>query len=166
VTPSLYLDYAQRLLDCACAALEETTCGCPDWKAVIVGTVAWDACCEGMLYVAVGSVFPSLNFPEPATTRQPCMAPLAGTLTVGVARCAPTFDDQGNPPTCQQEQASAATAYEDAYAIMRGVVCCLHADRRLYDGVAGTQSFLGPLGGCVGSELTVTLSLVDPPPSA
>jgi hypothetical protein len=165
VTPSLYLDYAERLLACACAALEGTTCGCPDWKSVIVGTVAWDSCCEGMLYVGVGTVFPTTDFPDAATTPLPCGAELAGTLTVGVARCAPTFDDLGNPPTCAEEQASAAIAYEDAYAIMRGVLCCLHEDRRLYRGIVGTQTFLGPLGGCVGSELSVTLNLVEPPPT-
>lgn len=160
---STYFDLAAHLLGCVCEALEETTCGCPEWRAVVAGQPSWDVCCEGQLYVAVENVYPSLVFP--AATAEPvrCGAPLAATLVVGIARCAVSMDDRGNPPTCEAQSSQAVRVYEDAEAVMRGTICCLAELSRDALSVVGAQSFIGPSGGCVGSELRVSVQLVTLP---
>jgi len=165
VIPDLIVRLTQEVLDCCCSALEKTICGCPDRAFVSAGAVAWDRCCDGgQLWVGVERVFAYDRFPAPATVVN-CMPPLAADLVVGILRCAPTVNDQGEAPSCDALSASAAQVYEDAYAVVNGVLCCLvptHKERLF---VMGAQRPVGPAGGCVGTELRLTVALVDPPPS-
>lgn len=152
---------AEWLLDCACAALEDSPCGCPDWLAVVAGTPSFDACCDtGQLYVVATSLFPAgESFPFPADGPVRCGAGLTSLFTVGIVRCAPTMNDRGDPPTCAVQAESAAQVYSDGMAVMTGLLCCLYEARQTLTGMVTAQRYVGPSGGCVGSETTVALSL-------
>jgi hypothetical protein len=165
VTPDLLTRLTQELLDCTCAALEKTACGCPCYAFVSAGTVAWDKCCDGgQLWVGIDRIYAYDRFPAPATGAIMCSPPLAADIVIGVLRCAPTLSDQGEPPSAEALSASSAQVYEDAYAVVNGVLCCLVPTQRERLFVMGNQRPLGPQGGCVGSELRLTVALVDPPP--
>jgi len=163
--PDLIVRLTQELLDCCCSALEKTACGCPGRAFVSAGAVAHDDCCacDGQLWVGVERVFAYDRFPAPAGMLT-CLPPLAADIVIGVIRCAPTVDDNGNPPTVDALNASSAQVYEDAYAVMNGVLCCLAPTSKARPAVIGNQRPVGPAGGCVGTELRLTVALVDPPP--
>jgi hypothetical protein len=166
VTPDLLERLAQSLLDCACTALEATTCGCPCHVFISAGAVAWDRCCDdGMLWVGIDRLYAYERFPAPATGAVMCMPPLAADLTISVLRCAPTLSDQGDAPSVEALTTSSAQVYEDAYAIITAVVCCLAPYARARPFVIGNQRPLGPSGGCTGTELRFTVALTDPPPN-
>lgn len=165
MTPDLLVRLTQGLLDCVCEALEQTTCGCPGRAFLSAGNVAWDQCCAtGQLWVGVDRLYAYDRFPTPATGIMTCAPPLAVDITIGILRCAPTLDEQGNAPTAEKLTLSAAQVQEDQYAITNGVICCLSEHSRLQPWVLGGQRPLGPQGACVGSELKVIVALVDPPP--
>lgn len=164
MTPDLLVRLTQELLDCACSALEKTACGCPCRAFVAAGAVAWDSCCDGgQLWVGIDRIFAYGNFPAPAGVAT-CMPPLAADLSIGVLRCAPTLNDQGEAPTAAQLTTSGAQVWEDAYAVITAIACCLGEHARARPFVMGNQRPLGPAGACVGSELKVTVALTDPPP--
>lgn len=170
-------DVAQRLLECACEALDETEAGCPDRACVINGAIAWDNCQCGQLTVAMQTAYASSNFPTPAATTATtfgaakCGHPIvARTYMVTILRCAPTSDDHGNPPSCEDLSEAAATADEDASAVYSAIQCCLadmfatrdEQGRRLIMGWSvGTQNFVGPEGYCAGSQFPVTVGLLN-----
>jgi hypothetical protein len=164
VTPDLLVRLTQELLDCACSALEKTTCGCPSRAFVSWGAVAWDRCCDdGMLWVGIDRVFAYERFPAPAGVVT-CQPPLAADLVIGVLRCAPVVNDQGEAPSVEKLMLSSAQNEEDAYVLMNGVLCCLAEAGKMRPFVVGNQRPLGPAGGCIGSELRLTVALTDPPP--
>jgi hypothetical protein len=165
VTPDLLTRLTQELLDCTCSALEKTQCGCPDYAFVSAGVVAYDHCCDGgQLWVGIDRVFAYDRFPAPAGILN-CTPPLAADIVIGILRCAPTLNDKGEAPSAETLTASSAQVYEDAYAVVQGVLCCLVPTQRERLFVMGNQRPLGPQGGCVGSELRLTVALVDPPPN-
>jgi hypothetical protein len=164
MTPDLIVRLTQELLDCVCASLEKTSCGCPCRAFVASGTVAWDSCCDGgQLWVGVDRIYAYGTFPAPAGIVT-CSPPLATDIVIGVLRCAPTINDQGEAPSAAALSASSAQVYEDAYAVTNGVLCCLTPTARQRPFVMGNQRPIGPQGGCVGTELRLTVALVDPPP--
>lgn len=165
MTPDLIVRLTQELLDCACSALEKTDCGCPGRAFVAAGTVDMTQCCsDGQLWVAIDRIYAYDRFPSPAGVVT-CMPPLAADLSVAILRCAPTGNDQGDAPTCRELNDSSAQVYEDAYAVMTAVTCCLAEAGKMRPFVIGAQRPLSPSNGlCVGSTLAVTVALTDPPP--
>lgn len=154
----------EALLDCACEALSQTRCGCPDCRFVAAGTVAWDRCCDGgQLWVGVERLFTYERFPTPIATPTNCSAQLAADLTVTVLRCAPVPDENGNAPSPAVLSAAALGIYEDMEAVMRGVLCCLHPGRKCRPFVITGHRPLGPMGGCTGSEMRLTVAVPDRP---
>lgn len=156
---------ADTLLDCACEALAQTTCGCPNCSFVAVGTVAWDNCCDGgQLWVTVDRMFPYERFPSPATGAPVlCGTQLAADLVITVLRCAPQPDENGNAPSPEVIQVAALGIYEDMEAVMSGVLCCLSPTKKCRPFVITSHRPLGPAGGCQGSELRLTVALPDHP---
>lgn len=142
----------------------------PVGRACIVpgAQVAWDDCCAGQLTVAVIRTYLSDNFPAeysaaPQVLASPCGPPwLVAELAVQAIRCTPTVDDQGQPPSCQALDASAAGLLADAWQVRQGVTCRLaelFADDQLVDYRVSAQMTLGPEGGCVGSQLGLLVCL-------
>jgi len=117
-----------------------------------------DECCEGVAWVRLVAVYPSSNFPNPDTAWSSC-GPLqwAAILEMGVARCAPT-PDENEIPSADEWNALAEAVLGDA-AAMRRALCCfadLEADR-MY--LPGLWQPLPVEGGCVGGVQTVTIAI-------
>lgn len=169
-------DIATKIKDCIVPYLEGTTEGLPDRVCVTAGLIAWDDCECGQLAVTMVRKnevntpnVPRTAAPDPG--RRGCGPPLMQMdFLVSMLRCAPTGPENeagiAEPPSCQQLDDAARIATEDAWAVMAGTICCLSAavkDRlpngtHLYtDFTIGTQTFVGPNGACMGSELPVSV---------
>lgn len=173
-------DIAQQLLECACEALEETEAECPDRSCVVAGALAWESCGDescGQLSVQLVNQFASSSFPTPAATtagqfggRDCGHALVVASFTITILRCAPTGGPNGEPPSCESLSAAAQTAAIDAEAIMYATACCLSTmyaerdenGRRLIENwLTGTQTYVGPAGGCGGSALPVQVAIIN-----
>ncbi|GAA4567020.1 hypothetical protein [Planotetraspora kaengkrachanensis] len=156
------------LLACVCHALEVTAeevegqPGCPYRSCVVAGAVAWDGCSDpcsndaagGQLTVSVARMYPSSTFPTKDQTVRglrgcPQVSTTAAELVVTPLRCAPTVDERGCPPSCEEFEAAARVPRVDAVTVYNAVLCCLPttAGRRGRQFVMGQQRFLGPEGG-------------------
>ena len=130
-----------------------------------------DLCCEGLAYVALEDTFPSSeSFPDQDIIRQAntaCSpAGWAQIIRMGIIRCVPVGDENGEPPTdAEWNAAFVQNAYDSA--ALRKASCCL----RLWV-VNGVDFWLGmssviqrqiqanPNGGCV--ERSVTMAIQFP----
>ena len=127
----------------------------------------WDACgetgdgAEGQAWIAVPRVYPSDNFPSETIDAHRCFPRgYAAELTVGVLRCAATIDSAGDAPTSEQVTADALKVSRDRALALDAIVCCLigdDADPGIYR--MGAWTPLGPDGGCVGGQWTVTVAV-------
>lgn len=135
-------------------------------------TESTDICCEGLAYVSMGDQFISFaSFPEADIVRQAnqrCALPAwAVQLRLGIIRCVPSLDDNGNPPTCDEENLAFQQEILDAKAL-RWAACCLRSWV-----LGGTEpAFLGMqmtidrqqktvLGGCMERYVPVTVQFTD-----
>ncbi|WP_371793824.1 hypothetical protein OIE91_11140 [Streptomyces albidoflavus] len=188
LTPNAVHDAAEAVLGCVCAALDaaaeevEGQPGCPCRACVVPGTVAWDGCeadpcgqpsadAPGQLTVSVARLYPSSLdlFPgeaRPVQGIRGCAPPpfTAVELVVTLLRCAPVMDENGCPPTCEEQDAAARVLHTDAVTVYNALWCCLPGvrvagSRRPPRFVVGGQRIIGPQGGCVGLEQRVTLAL-------
>jgi hypothetical protein len=177
-------ELAESVLGCVCVALEQaaagdtTRPGCPDCRACVVpGAVAWDSCEDpcgggtgGQLSVSVARIYGSTmdGFPAEARTVfgvKGCTPPplTAVELVVTLLRCAPTFDESGCPPSCEDLAAASRILHMDMVTVYNALLCCLpgtdttRARGRRF--VLGQQKTVGPQGGCVGLEQRVTVAL-------
>lgn len=110
--------------------------------------VAHDDCCEGQVYVRLVGVQPT--FSRPLANGRPCQSGWSATLAVGVVRCAHTVDDHGDAPTPGELDEDTLQMTADLTAVEAAIRC---SD----ENVALTQWLpVGPSGGCVGGEWTLT----------
>ncbi len=127
-----------------------------------------DFCCEGLAYVSLGDTFPSsTSFPDQDIIRQAnsvCSpAAWAQEIRLGIIRCVPAGDENGEPPTdAEWNAAFIQNAYDSA--ALRKAACCL---RQWV--VTGTDFWLGmsavinrqiqinPQGGCVERYVTIAV---------
>lgn len=127
---------------------------------LVPGAIAWDACECGQLTLSIQRSYPSTTFPIDAsddTTRSCAPGTMGYDVLASITRCVPTLDSTGKPPTCDKLLAAALTMEGDAFALRRGVLCCLvgyKRDRRILDFRVGGVNRLGPEGACAGVELT------------
>lgn len=184
LTPLAIHDLTEAVLGCVCVALDRTADqvdgqpGCPSCRACVVpGQVAWDSCDDpcgqepsgGQLSVSVARIYPSTtdDFPAEARTVQGvrgCMPPsvTALELVVTLLRCAPTFTEDGCPPSCTDLSAAAQVLHVDMVTVYNALLCCLPGTEQRRRGrrfVMGQQKTIGPEGGCVGLEQRVTVAL-------
>lgn len=171
--PFAAYDIGVKIKACVLERLAMTTDGVPDRACVVAGEIAWDNCECGQLTVAMNTNFEavSTNVARSATEtpgRRSCGPPLfVINYTVTILRCAPTGTNTA-PPTCDELEAYARGASEDAWAVRAGVICCLDEaiSQRLPNGtklyrdfVIGTQTWVGPQGACGGSALPVAVTI-------
>lgn len=176
-------DLTEDLLACVCAALNDAATkvedqpGCPCRACVVPGQVAWDSCEDpctgeagGQLSVSVARIYASTFDGFPAEARvvhgvKGCTPPplTAVELLISVLRCAPSFDESGCPPSCDQLAQAARRLHVDMVTVYNALLCCLPGTdpsrprgRRF---VMGIQRTVGPEGGCVGLEQRVTVAL-------
>jgi hypothetical protein len=128
---------------------------------LVPGAIAWDACDCGQLALSIQRSYPSTTFPTEASedpARGGCPPGLqAYDVLASLTRCVPGVDARGNPPSCDALLAAALRLEGDAFALRRGVVCCLvtyKRERRIMDWRAGAVNRVGPEGNCAGVELT------------
>lgn len=168
---------AHQVLNCVCAELNRVATlnldfdqpGCPCRAAVISGTVAWDACCDGcgsdaepgQLTVALTDLFLTERFPTSDRTLDVCQpVKLAAQYTITILRCSPGPDKNGNPPSADLLNKHARITNTDFLTLHHAVTCCLTTDpqtgkkRRV---ALSSHRSVGPQGGCVGSELVIIL---------
>lgn len=169
--PDAFYVIAKLLLTDVDAAVRQTAAGPCERVCVVPGDVSWDDCC-GQLTANVRSVFVSDDFPTGTLGRglvraTPCDSPwLVGELGVTILRCAPQPQGAGPipslAPTCEALDAAALTQVIDAYTTLETVLetlCGLRGDEDIVDYVLSDQVSVGPSGGCVGSDLTVYVSV-------
>lgn len=179
---------ADAVLACVCAALQETAAevegqpGCPCRSCVVPGLPAWDSCDDpcgqapaddagGQLSVSVVRMYQSTSFPapdregpSPATQGRRCVPPpaLAVELRVTLLRCAPPPAEDGCPPSCDELGEAARILHVDMATVYNALVCCLPGASSRRKGLqfyVGQQRTVGPEGGCVGLEQSVTIAL-------
>lgn len=168
--PDVTWSLLERLRDCLCDQLssgdptvDDPPCRC----GIVIGEqVAWDECCCrqqedgtvccGEAWVRAVSLYPSTNFPTPDSQAPLCTSGLfAAVVELGVLRCAPSPDDQGNPPSVEDVEATARQVLVDSKAMRTAAKCCFPSDQR--DVLIGAWQPVGPEGGCVGGTLTITV---------
>ncbi|NLU77787.1 hypothetical protein HCA58_05125 [Micromonospora sp. HNM0581] len=155
---------AVKLRELVGDALVDALGGAPAVCAVVPGRdVAIDSCCDGQAWVRIVRTYPVLPGEFPGGRGTPLDdgadpgAFWAVELGAGTARCAPTIDDAGNPPTAVELERSAAELADDAGRIRRAVLCELQNVERVESVWIGEQSSVGPSGGCVGQEVLVAV---------
>jgi hypothetical protein len=171
--PFAVFDIAVHIKECVLEWLAITGSGVPERACVVSGEVAWDDCECGQLTVAIVDEFESsgTSLARSVTDtpgRRACGPPLyTANYIVTILRCAPTGTNTA-PPTCEELEAFARGATEDAWAVRAGVICCLDdaISQRLPNGtklyrdfVVGTQTRVGPQGACGGSALPVAVTI-------
>lgn len=152
------------LAACLCAKIEEMGLPEPCFCGVLPGgLVAMDyaGTCTvkcGMAWVRLVEAGPVRGIGSPDLTAGNCGAEWGLTIELGVVRCTPVADSQGNPPTAQQQIAAAELQYADMYAMRQAVMCC--------DAFASSKDYriinylpYGPDGTVVGG--TLTLQTID-----
>jgi hypothetical protein len=168
------ISLAERLLGCLCGLLPATVGGPVCVCCLNPGMEApMDYCCkcevdgepaEGQAWVSVINTFPSVRFPLPQLDLQrgcPPLSQFAATLQMGVYRCAPVPDARGNPPGCDVLSLATEKILSDAAAMRQAAVCCFHHGDEGPDMLLGEWEPLGPMGGCVGGAMRVTVAFTD-----
>ncbi|MBA0053428.1 hypothetical protein E0L36_21885 [Streptomyces sp. AJS327] len=175
-------ELTETVLGCVCAALQDTAAqvpgqpGCPCRACVVPGQPAWDWCDDpcgdkgdgGQLSVHVIRLFPTNPFPTEdrsvmGSRNCPMPSTTAAEIAVTVLRCAPTPDEEGCPPSCDELDQAARVLHVDSMTVFNALYCCLNGSepgrRRGRKYVMGQQRTVGPQGGCVGIEQRVTVAL-------
>lgn len=167
--PTAFYQLSEILIDGISTVLTDSLGGAVARACVVPGEIAWDQCDCGLLAVSVRRWFISDEFPEGAVGRgalrdSPCDQPwLVAELTIQVVRCAPS--PQGNgmiSVPCVDLDQSAQVVISDAYVTITEVIsilCEMKDTDQIIDYVVGDQVAVGPDGGCVGSELSLFISL-------
>jgi hypothetical protein len=162
--PLKWYDVAEALRSAAHDAMAATPSGPPARSCVVPGSIAWDDCTCGMLAVSVNRVYPSEPFPVQQTTvvsGQCTAAWQVAEIVIQAIRCAPQPEGQDLAPSCTALAASAVEINRDAHDVYSAVerALCQMRDTDVVDYLISGQTFQGPAGGCVGSELRVLVGL-------
>lgn len=137
-----------------------------DSACVVPGTIAWDACDCGSVYVSVGHLYLSDEFPMQLTTAP---TPNCGAawevveIIIQVMRCVPVPSGGNITTTCAAETAAAYLIRVDAAETLHNVSTALCQMRnetyQIADFIVDNQTVQGPQGGCGGTELRVRIGL-------
>lgn len=163
--------------------------GCPCRVGIVAGEVAADGCdggCDigpdeypGQLTVSVRRMFASdsntfpreLGLGADRTTggvrdRSLCRLPqlTAVELILTLFRCSPGPTEDGCPPAMTELGDTAMQFHADMLALQRAILCCypateLDARRNGRRFIVGATTPIGPQGGCVGFQTSVTVAL-------
>ncbi|MER6828897.1 hypothetical protein ABT352_23150 [Streptosporangium sp. NPDC000563] len=164
---------AEELLGCFCEALAASVGGAACRCSILPGAqVAADLCCDcgdgnGQAWVRVAEMWPTTAaWPQRVAQVERCPLNLwAVELEVGAYRCAAKVDNRGRFPSADRMTRDAEVILDDAAAMRRAVTCCFRdseegrrSARKL---LVGAWRPLGPDGGCVGGQMSVTVSAYD-----
>ena len=118
--------------------------------------VVWDDCCNGQLWTRIISIAGASTSLK--ASGSPCLPLYQVRVGMGVIRCAFTVDEQGVPPSAAQMTADAFQTYQDLTDLVEAINCCIRPTEAIETLRIGDWSPLGPNGGCVGGELTLTFN--------
>lgn len=137
---------------------------------LVPGNIAWDGCDCGQFAQTIQRDYPTTQFPVDAseiiTGLGGCNArPRVYQVLASIIRCVPGLSGGTPPksPTCDALLASALVQQGDAFALQRGVECCLSTLQDNYviaKYLVGGVTFVGPEGLCGGVEMTYKFELV------
>lgn len=138
---------------------------------MVPGNIAWDACECGQFAQTIQSDYPTINFPADASDQvvgagAGCGGrPLVYQVLASITRCVPgmTNTTPPRPPSCDALSRAALVMEGDAYALRRGVECCLETlqdDLVIVKYVVGRVNRVGPEGNCAGVELIYKFELI------
>jgi hypothetical protein len=160
---------------CVIEELENTpeSGGVPDKMRVcllVPGNIAWDSCECGQFAQTIQDDYPTLVFPADASEEVigvgGCNSrPLVYTVLASLTRCVPgmTNTTPPRPPSCAKLREAAMIMQADAFALRKGVECCLSALQDNYTimkYVVGRVTRVGPEGNCAGVELIYKFELI------
>lgn len=161
---TLVLPLMDRLLGCLEQEVARTLAGPTCFIGLVPGAVvAMDFCdCEqgglacGMAWVRLNNAGPSVRFPNLGGSPSSCADPTAASIQLGITRCMPSVDEHGRPPTVPEQDHATRAQMSDYAALRRAVVCCLAGETY----VLGPYLPIGPMGGCGGGAITITVQAV------
>lgn len=134
----------------------------PARRLVTAGGLAVDDCEGGFLAVAPERVFRVGGaFPGEATNDDTVTGAMAVQVLILAMVCVPTIDSAGNAPPIADQQAAAAALLYDAACIWNTVngEAILEPAWDDLTRASVSQLFVGPEGGCGGSETRLTLGV-------
>jgi hypothetical protein len=143
------------LLSCTSAALSPQV-----GRALVApgGLVAWDECCDGMTWTRLISLDYTPDLAHlGANNNNPCGLKWNASIGVGVLRCSSTVNDQGQVAGPEVFIAEAMQMTQDSAALCQAIYCCNLV--KLPDLQVQRWDALGPDGGCVGGEWTITMKV-------
>lgn len=129
----------------------------PSFKVISPGSeVAWDECCEGMLYVRLGESTPRYQRGNQAR----CPITLDLILRVGVLRCVTNLGDGGRLPSSREITRDGLVTARDMGELYNALQC-FEAPGAMSTSL-GTWSPLGPQGDCAGGEWQLNVRMGVP----
>jgi hypothetical protein len=156
------MTWSSAMLTCVCEALTEMgqgpTCWCGLWPGA---EVAWDYCGEcsddgkcGMAYIRQDIAFPYSSFPF-ADSDTSCKRPIAYRFEIGVIRCMPVMNEEGELPSVDEVMATTLGMMADQHALLCAIRECKGTGLVAIEG----WTPFGPESGCVGGAWAI---YVDP----
>lgn len=152
------------------AALDQlalTALGPPKRKCLIVPglDIAWDECeCGQFAQTLIAEYLTNDPFDGGATTVGNGCGTSYRVISVAssIARCIPTLDANGRPPSCDKYLTAGVHDIQDRTALRSGILC--HLQSLLDTNVIsyyqiGQQTPLGEQGGCAGSVLVWSVAV-------
>jgi hypothetical protein len=143
-----------ELLSCAEAALDP-----PVGRVYLApgSQVAWDDCCNGQLWVRLISLESLIPAKLGATSVDPCGLVWTATVGIGVLRCSASMDERGQLASAATFTSEAVQMLADEAALCQAIYCCDVLPMNKFD--VHRWDPLGPEGGCVGGEWTMTMQV-------
>lgn len=154
-------DVAADCLEAALAGWRVTGLPDPALQSVMVGEVAIEDCCEGVLVLGIEQLVWWQPFPFealarggavtiPFVTGVPCIGTLGAVATLWIGRCVPVPDLNAPDPVATAE---AMALLVDLTQTIGAEMACADPDRW----VVGGADFAGTEGGCLFGRLAVRL---------
>jgi hypothetical protein len=143
-----------KLLECANSAVSPQV-----GRAYLApgNAIAWDDCCNGQLWVRLVSL-DSLTFAKMgATAVDPCGLTWTATIGLGILRCSSTISDRGEIASAEVVSMETLQMLADEAALCEAIYCCDALPLNKF--VVTRWDPLGPEGGCVGGEWTMTMQV-------
>jgi hypothetical protein len=167
------LPIMQEVLGCLCDALIYAPGGVPCACLLVPGAnVAMDYCdCTnpaygcGQAWVRLDQSFAGANvynsvYARKALQAARCVDVISHRLQIGVTRCTPGMDAQGEPPDQWDQLAAVEQQMGDFAAIRRALDCCFTLNKRR-EWLFERYTPVGPSGNCVGGFVTMNFRVVS-----
>lgn len=158
-------DLMVDIATCLCAQAKVN--GSPDFcfcgvlpGEVVVADYIGEGCTDdvcGMAWVRLVTGYPSSGVGRVNENVGNCSSELGIDLEIGMLRCLPVSDNDGEPPTPEEMLAATSQQTDDMFTMLQAVTCCSSLSSK--DFILSAYSPMGPDGGVVGGTFLVYLGL-------